>query len=292
MMDRRRFLSLFVAAAVLPGSVRRAPARDTKRTLYDAPIELGGNWLSAPTEAVARVLSKIRTANLSGVRLFSDRQPEKIHIENHLEGTPAIWLHNDRPETADIIVDIGPADWCKLAYQFGHELGHVLCNSWQFAAKPQPPTQWLEEALVEAFSIRGLGILAVNWEKDPPFAGDAGFAQSIRSYRLDLVNKYQNEVVEPGPGNNVAVWFRNHRADIETGRSGRGPAIMGILSAYQSELSEPGLGSCVDDLGALNRWPERSGTPIENYIEHWAASCREIGAPGRLPVKLKQLFQL
>src|SRR5262245_29647307 len=36
-----------------------------------------------------------------------------------------------------------------LAYQFGHELGHVTANSWQPHAKPQPPSRWLEEALVE-----------------------------------------------------------------------------------------------------------------------------------------------
>jgi hypothetical protein len=26
-----------------------------------------------------------------------------------------------------------------------YEFGHVLCNSWQFFAKPQLPAQWLEE---------------------------------------------------------------------------------------------------------------------------------------------------
>ena len=36
-----------------------------------------------------------------------------------------------------------------LAYQFGHELGHVTANSWQPRGKPQLPSQWLEEAPVE-----------------------------------------------------------------------------------------------------------------------------------------------
>ena len=31
-----------------------------------------------------------------------------------------------------------------------------MANSWQPHAKPMPPCQWLEEAMVEAFSIRGL----------------------------------------------------------------------------------------------------------------------------------------
>ncbi len=122
-----------------------------------------------------RVLSRVRSIDLSGVRLLSDRQPEKVHVENHSQGWPAIWLHGDQPQMASIIVNVGPADWCKLAYQFGHELGHVLSNSWQFSAKPGPPTQWLEEVLVETFSIRGLRLLADSWEKAPPFAGDSAF---------------------------------------------------------------------------------------------------------------------
>ena len=65
-----------------------------------------------------RVLSRVRSIDLSGVRLLSDRQPEKVHVENHSQGTPAIWLHVDQPQMASIIVNVGPADWCKLAYQF------------------------------------------------------------------------------------------------------------------------------------------------------------------------------
>ena len=36
-----------------------------------------------------------------------------------------------------------------LAYQFGHELGHVTANSWQPSGKPQLPSQWLGEAPAE-----------------------------------------------------------------------------------------------------------------------------------------------
>ena len=62
---------------------------------------------------------------LSGLRLLSDQQPEMLRVENRKQGGPAIWLHDDQPEMAWVIVDIGPVDWSKLAYQFGHELGHV-----------------------------------------------------------------------------------------------------------------------------------------------------------------------
>ena len=93
--------------------------------------------------------------------------------------------------TAWIIVNVGSRDWCKLAYQFGHELGHVLANSWDAGSKPSRPCQWLEEALVEAFSLRGLGRLADGWERRPPFPNDGPFASAIRRYRRDIVERYE-----------------------------------------------------------------------------------------------------
>jgi hypothetical protein len=139
------------------------------------------------------------------VRLLSDQQPEALRVDNHSSGPPAIWLHKDPPKTAWIIVDIGARDWCKLAYQFGYELGHVLCNSWGPLAQPRPPTQWLEEAFAEAFSIRGLGLLAASWEANPPFAGDGAFAGPIRQYRQNLIEGYKKE---PAPNTDFVTWFR------------------------------------------------------------------------------------
>lgn len=71
--------------------------------------------------------------------------------------------------TAWIVVDIETRAWSQLAYQFGHELGHVMCNSWMWKVETTPPCRWLEECLVEAFSIRGLGRLADTSEHDRPF---------------------------------------------------------------------------------------------------------------------------
>ena len=105
----------------------------------------------------------MREVCLSGVRLLSDQQAAKLLVENHSVVPPHISLHKEQSDTAWIVVDIGALDWCKLAYQLGHELGHVLCNSWPADAKPRMPCQWLEEAMVEAFSIHGLGLLAHSW---------------------------------------------------------------------------------------------------------------------------------
>ena len=46
----------------------------------------------------------------------------------------------------------------------------------------------------------------------------------------------------------------------------------------------------IADIGALNRWPERSGVPLHDYLDLWEQSCVALNAPGRLPVRLRELL--
>jgi hypothetical protein len=255
-------------------------------SLLAAPLELGGSWGASPPRDVAHVLARMREACLAGPKLLSDRQPGKLRVDNHTEGPPAVWLHERPADTAWIIVDVAPLAWSQLAYQFGHELGHVFCNSWQTDAKPGPPSQWLEEAIVEAFSIRGLGRLAASWESDPPFSGDAGYAASLRKYRGDLIDGYA-KATELAPGADLEAWFRAYRIPLERGQAEpEGPAVLSILTLLESDPA------CVEDLGAANRWPARTAAPIKDYLACWQTSCAELGASGHLPLRLQNLLQL
>jgi hypothetical protein len=137
-----------------------SPPIGVATTLLSAPIELAGDWGHMIPRSADQVVERMRHSCLDGVRLLSDRQPTRLRVDEHASGSPAVWLHPDGSSMAWIIVDIGERAWAQLAYQFGHELGHVLANSWQPHAKPTSPCQWLEEAMVEAFSLRGLGRLA------------------------------------------------------------------------------------------------------------------------------------
>jgi len=262
------------------------PPTPHRSSLLTAPVELAGDWGRMLHGAAAQVLERMRRACLDGVRLVSDRQPTRLRVEEHTSGTPAIWLHPDGSRMAWIIVDIGERDWSKLAYQFGHELGHVLANSWQADARPAPPCQWLEEAMVEAFSLRGLGRLAKDWKQNPPFAGDNAFGDAIADYRANIIRGYGALADSQGLTRDTAAWFHDHRSEIEV------PALnpfaqamsLTILAEYEEAPDS------VEALGALNRWPGRSGIPAGEYFQQWQESCAELHASPRLPFHLGELF--
>jgi hypothetical protein len=236
--------------------------------------------------AVDQVLERMRQACLADVRLVSDRQPDRLRVDRHGTGRPAIWLHPDGTKLAWIMVGISERDWSKLAYQFGHELGHVMANSWQADAKPAPPCQWLEEALVEAFSLRGLGRLAKDWKENPPFAGDNAFGDGIGAYRDNIVRGYTALADGQGLTRDAAAWFADHRSQIEM--PGLNPFAQAMSVTILTEYDRaPG---CIEALGALNRWPGRTGIPMAEYLRRWEQSCKELQASPQLPLRLQDLF--
>jgi hypothetical protein len=258
-------------------------------TLLSAPIELAGDWGQMLPYAADQVIELMRHSCLDGVRLVSDRQPTRLRVDEHTSGSPAVWLHPDGSTTAWIIVDIGQQAWAQLAYQFGHELGHVLANSWQPHAKPAAPCQWLEEAIVEAFSLRGLGRIAQRWKQHPPFADDNAYGEAIADYRHDIIERYGKLAAEQGAIGDFGAWFDGHRSEIESG-GGLNPfaqaASLVVLAEYERTPD------CVEAVGALNRWPGRSGVPIAEYLREWEASCVELQASPVLPARLREMLQI
>jgi hypothetical protein len=293
-MKRRTFLNLCVAfGSIVLGSTRpiqkgQAAVLSAGVNLLSAPLDVHGDWGGSLPGDAATVISRMREACLSGLRLLSDLQPDHLRVDDEASGLPHVWLHEENPTTAWIVVDIATRAWSQLAYQFGHELGHVMCNSWMWKVETPPPSRWLEECLAEAFSVRGLGRLADAWEQNPPFAGDTKYGRSLRDYRSNLIEKYRS-AGGPKPVRDFAAWFRSNRAllDRATGVGvSEGPAIVTVLTELEADKS------CVEDLGALNRWPQRSGVPLEDYLRLWRSSCAQIDAPGRLPARLQDIFAL
>jgi len=47
-----------------------------------------------------------------------------------------------------------------------------------------------------------------------------------------------------------------------------------------------------EDVGALNRWPERGVVPIERYPHLWERNCEEVGAGGGHRTRLVELRDL
>ena len=107
----------------------------------------------------------------------------------------------------------------------------------------------------------------------------------IRSYHRHHLERCEARL----PPDGVGAWFRAGRAALEANGAAAGaeaPVTLAVLAAL------PANEAWIGDLGALTRWPTRSAAPLEDYLRMWAASCAEIGTPGRLPAELERLLDL
>src|SRR5262249_23616474 len=154
--------------------------------------------------------------------------PATLRIESRSSGPPHVWLQSST--RAHVVVDGTARDWGRMVYQFGHELGHVLANSRQPDSLPLRPTIWLEEALVGAFTRRGLALIADSWEQDPWLPSEASYSKDLRRYREFLIAGYRNGAA--GSKRWLDGWFADKRAAVESflgGRPPAGPALLMIL---------------------------------------------------------------
>ena len=88
------------------------------------------------------------------------------------------------------------------------------------------------------------------------------------------------------PPPDLISWFRTYETFLNT--HGSVSAARGAVSTMLDVLEgDPAL---VEDIGALNRWPGRSAVPLHDYLDLWRQSCADLKAPGRLPVRLRELL--
>ena len=84
----------------------------------------------------------------------------------------------------------------------------------------------------------------------------------------------------------AARWFADHRREIEVPglNAFAQAASIRVLAEYERAPS------CVEALGALNRWPGRTSVPIEDYFRQWELSCAELQASPLLPTRLREML--
>ena len=84
-----------------------------------------------------------------------------------------------RPSSSDpIFIQLTARDtyWSQFAYQFSHELCHILSD---YERLGEGPNGWFHEAICESASVFTLRRMAERWRTCPPYAGRTDYAESL-----------------------------------------------------------------------------------------------------------------
>ena len=113
-----------------------------------------------------------------------------------------------------VLLNVQDRRWDQFAYQFSHELCHVLTN---YDRRPIGESgsrehQWFEETLCEVVSLVTLDRLASSWAKSPPHAGWEDYAPAFREYAARLRAAPHRALLER---QSIVSWYAEHGHSLE-----------------------------------------------------------------------------
>lgn len=234
-------------------NVPAAPSGEEPSTLR---IEvLKENWGDAPA---ADILAVCVSAGSELTKYFHGRTFSPIQVGNSERGVP-ITLFKKGPN-GEIRVELTTRGtfWCQYAYQFGHELCHILCN----CRPDQNPQKWFEESLCETASIFVVRRMAESWRIAPPYPNWSSYADALAKYADEHVSKTDtiNEA-------SFAEWYRLHQTGLQmTGTNRQLNQIVAVRVLLPLLEKEPRHWR---SLNWLNQWDPNDRLTFTDYLQDW-----------------------
>jgi hypothetical protein len=159
-------------------------------------------WGDAVPADVRAVLDSVA---VSLVPLVPEAGP--LALEVHARGGPIALFERAPDGAVRVHLDTGGRLWSQYAYQFAHELCHVLCRF----DRDDTGNRWFEESLCEMASLFVLRRMAAAWRENPPYPNWRGYAESLDAYAARLVD----EARLPS-GMTLADWYARHRDELRS----------------------------------------------------------------------------
>lgn len=109
-----------------------------------------------------------------------------------------------------ILLNVNGRYWAQLAYQFSHEMCHLMSN-YDLAPHNVSRQQWFEESLCEAFSLFALEKMAKHWETNPPYPQWQEYAPKFIEYQQDNFKQAHRKLPK---GMKLPTWYREYQKTL------------------------------------------------------------------------------
>jgi len=167
-----------------------------------------GGWAGAEKESIETVLYAVADELL--VRL-----PKKLTariVITHTESSP-VALYERGPEGEyRVYLHARGTNWHLYAYEFAHELCHILSNYEENVGSDTVKyNQWFEETLCETASLFALRNLAATWETAPPDQKWSEEAKNLRRFFDHLIAEGHRQLPPETP---LATWLRDNEEHL------------------------------------------------------------------------------
>jgi len=220
-----------------------------------------GPWGNVKTNEIERVLESTTQVFLPHVSIWK----HKNITVSHSMDKPRILYGSEKNKEIKIQLSARDRYWCQYAFQFSHELGHLMCGY----KRGDLTNQWFEESVAETASLYALAKLEEIWTVSPPF-------QSWRPYAIEFT-KYRNQRILKSsyPENfQLSSWWKQNRQTLSNHSQLRKQNLWVAIKLYDLFSQNPDLGWRA--LGWLNHKKMNSSKDFEQYLQDWKNSCPEV----------------
>jgi len=216
-------------------------------------------WGDAEVGDIARVLE---SAGGSIAAFFPETKLPPIAVSRSSSDPITLFKRGPGGEIR-VKLNVEGRQWAQFAFQFGHEMGHILCG---YADYPNP-NLWFEETLCETASLFVLGRMAEAWKTRAPYPNWKDYSAALRKYRDERVDK--EKLPE---GTTLADWFRANEAALRKEPTQRALNLKMAAALLPLFEEAPEHWEAVAGLNAIRGDAAR---PFAQHLRDWSRSSPE-----------------
>ena len=257
----RKPLQAFTVILLLCGNITAKPPLDIR--------VVGTDWGEVNVSNIEAVL------NSAAETLWQHAEPEALRpilVMRSKEGPIVLFKRGPRGE---FFVKLNTSDryWCQYAFQFAHEIGHILCRY----KDGDSTNKWFEETLCETASLYALRSMAKTWKTSPPYQNWTSYSEHLNNYANDRIERFSlpdgthlaNYYAEN------AQYFKNHAHDRNK-NAAVAIKLLPIFEAYPDGwralhyINESVWDEAQDFSTYLRNWYEHSPKDLKPFVEKLA----------------------
>ncbi len=233
-----------------------------------------GNWGATSLSAIGAVLESTTSVLCNA---FGRTPDAPVRVSPWERGPQVDW--DRRPYR--IRMSARDTYWCQYAYQFAHELCHILVN---FDRLRHHRHKWFEESICELASLFALHRLSREFQHSPPVEvlGAQRFAPHFATYADEVAHS-----AHPVSRADLPAWISKNIRHLEERGTDRDLNRVVAIALLDDFLTDTSLWR---DCGFLNLWNATADHTFPDHIDSWIDFLRSGGFVPRTPRLVRTLL--
>ncbi len=235
---------------------------------FTSPVNISveSTWGGAVLADVQAVTDSVVTSVMPYVN-FARMEPLIVRNE---DAGPIVYYKKGAQAQTIIALDVKGPYWSQIAYQFSHELCHILSN-YDLAPDNISKQMWVDETLCEAFSLFTLKQMADQWKTNPPYTNWQDYVPKLLEYRENMVNAPERQLPA---GMTYAQWYAQHKDELSANPTAQERKLNHIMAIKVLALFEADPNNW-QALRYLNLGDDRSDKSLNKFLSDWEHNTPE-----------------